>query len=167
MQYEVMIYWSPDDQAYVAEAPDLQYCAADGRTRSEALQNLQVVIGEWLATARRAWSTDPEGEREQEDRPLTPGSLMWVLAPHGQRIFNFAHAGCGARASFGDFSSLLVRNESLEVDFAVVDDDPHRRRSSCRKLLEQRVEVDRTIHRLAQPVIALRFRQYFDPVDDA
>lgn len=50
-KYEVIIYWSDEDQAYVAEVPELSGCAADGRTYREALANVEVVIEEWVETA--------------------------------------------------------------------------------------------------------------------
>ena len=51
-KYEVIIYWSEDDGAFVAEAPELPGCMADGKTHREALANLEVIIDEWIATAR-------------------------------------------------------------------------------------------------------------------
>lgn len=50
-KYEVIIYWSEEDQAFVAEVPELPGCAADGKTYSEALSNVEVVIQEWIETA--------------------------------------------------------------------------------------------------------------------
>jgi predicted RNase H-like HicB family nuclease len=52
-KYEVIIYWSEEDHAYVAEVPELSGCAADGRTYSDALKNVEVVVGEWIETARQ------------------------------------------------------------------------------------------------------------------
>lgn len=53
MRYELIIYWSEADQRFLAEVPELPGCMADGETYEEALSNAQVVIGEWLETARR------------------------------------------------------------------------------------------------------------------
>ena len=50
-RYELIIYWREEDQAFVAEAPELPGCAADGRTYREALANVEVVIDEWIETA--------------------------------------------------------------------------------------------------------------------
>ena len=50
-KYEVIIYWSDDDQAFVAEVPELPGCAADGKTHHEALANVEVIITEWIETA--------------------------------------------------------------------------------------------------------------------
>lgn len=52
IKYEVIIYWSHDDQSFIAEAPELPVCAADGTTYQEALTNLEVVIQEWIETAK-------------------------------------------------------------------------------------------------------------------
>jgi predicted RNase H-like HicB family nuclease len=51
-KYEVIIYWSEDDQAFIAEVPELPGCAADGKTHRDALRNVEVIILEWLETAR-------------------------------------------------------------------------------------------------------------------
>jgi predicted RNase H-like HicB family nuclease len=50
--YELIIYWSEEDQAFIAEAPELAGCAADGTTYSEAVANVEVVIREWIETAK-------------------------------------------------------------------------------------------------------------------
>ena len=49
--YEVIIYWSADDQAFIAEAPELPGCMADGATYQGALASLEVVMQEWIETA--------------------------------------------------------------------------------------------------------------------
>lgn len=51
-RYEIIIYWSDEDEAYVAEVPELAGCAADGTTYKQALSNAEVVIREWIETAR-------------------------------------------------------------------------------------------------------------------
>jgi predicted RNase H-like HicB family nuclease len=51
-KYEVILYWSDEDEAFIAEVPELAGCAADGTTRQEALSNVETVIAAWLETAR-------------------------------------------------------------------------------------------------------------------
>lgn len=51
-KYEVIIYWSKDDQAFIAEVPELSGCAADGATYQEALANVETVIQKWIETAK-------------------------------------------------------------------------------------------------------------------
>ncbi len=51
-KYEVIIYWSQEDQAFIAEVPELPGCAADGETYRDALANAEIVVREWLETAR-------------------------------------------------------------------------------------------------------------------
>lgn len=51
-KYELIIYWSEDDQAFIAEVPELPGCAADGATYAEVVENVQVVIDEWIETAK-------------------------------------------------------------------------------------------------------------------
>jgi len=59
-KYEVIIYWSEEDQAFIAEVPELPGCAADGKTYREALDNVEVVIQEWIETAKEAGRQIPE-----------------------------------------------------------------------------------------------------------
>jgi predicted RNase H-like HicB family nuclease len=51
-RYEIIIYWSEADRAFVAEVPELPGCAADGATYREALAAAEAVIAEWIETAR-------------------------------------------------------------------------------------------------------------------
>lgn len=51
-KYEIIIFWSEDDKAYVAEVPELAGCMADGETYFEALKNAEIIIGEWIETAK-------------------------------------------------------------------------------------------------------------------
>ena len=59
-KYEIILYWSGEDDAFIAEVPELAGCAADGRTRQEALANAEVIIEEWLETARELKRPIPE-----------------------------------------------------------------------------------------------------------
>ncbi len=51
-RYEMIIFWSDEDECYVVEVPELPGCMADGKTYEEAIENAQVVISEWIETAR-------------------------------------------------------------------------------------------------------------------
>ena len=59
-KYEIIIYWSKDDKAFIAEAPELPGCMADGKTHQEALANIDTIIGEWIETATSLNRTIPE-----------------------------------------------------------------------------------------------------------
>ncbi len=67
-KYEVIIYWSKEDQSFIAEVPELPGCAADGATYREALSNVEVIIQEWIETA------------QEEGRPIPKpkGRLMFA-----------------------------------------------------------------------------------------
>jgi predicted RNase H-like HicB family nuclease len=58
-KYEVIIYWNQEDEAFIAEVPELSGCAADGKTYREALTNVEIVIQEWIATAKELGPTVP------------------------------------------------------------------------------------------------------------
>ena len=51
-KYEIIIYWSDDDSAFIAEVPELAGCMADGATYRDALTHVEVIIEEWVATAK-------------------------------------------------------------------------------------------------------------------
>lgn len=67
-RYEVIIYWSPEDAAFIAEVPELPGCAADGATYHDALANLEVIIREWVETA----------QAEGRPIPAPKGRLMFA-----------------------------------------------------------------------------------------
>jgi predicted RNase H-like HicB family nuclease len=60
IKYELIIYWSEADQAFIVEVPELPGCMADGETYQEAVQNVEVVIQEWIDTARELGRSIPE-----------------------------------------------------------------------------------------------------------
>ncbi|MCD8192328.1 MAG: type II toxin-antitoxin system HicB family antitoxin [Oscillospiraceae bacterium] len=59
-KYEIILYWSHEDNAYIAEVPELAGCMADGATTLEAVENVERVIGEWIETATELGRTIPE-----------------------------------------------------------------------------------------------------------
>lgn len=60
MKYEIILYWSEADHAYLAEVPELPGCMADGPSAKEALHNVELVAQEWLETARELGRPIPE-----------------------------------------------------------------------------------------------------------
>lgn len=59
IKYEIILYWSQADETFIAEVPELPGCAADGTTYQEAVANVEVVIEEWIETARGLGRTIP------------------------------------------------------------------------------------------------------------
>lgn len=59
-KYEIVIYWSVEDNAYIAEVPELPGCMADGQTYAEALANAETIIQEWIDTARELGRAIPQ-----------------------------------------------------------------------------------------------------------
>ncbi len=59
-KYEILIYWSAEDRAYIAEVPELSGCMADGSSYKEALENAETIIAEWIETAKSLGRAIPE-----------------------------------------------------------------------------------------------------------
>ena len=59
-KYEVIVWWSEKDQAYIAEVPELSGCMSDGGTYEDALKNVQLIISEWIETAKELGREIPE-----------------------------------------------------------------------------------------------------------
>ena len=59
-RYEIIIFWSDEDNAFIAEVPELPGCMADGETYQEALSNAQQIIQEWLSTAKELGRIVPQ-----------------------------------------------------------------------------------------------------------
>ena len=60
IKYEVIIYWSEEDEAFIAEVPELPGCMADGTTAQEALSNVELIAQEWIEIARELGRSIPE-----------------------------------------------------------------------------------------------------------
>src|SRR5207237_9902144 len=72
IKYSMILYWSDEDQMFIAEVPELPGCAADGSTYQEAVANAEVVIREWTETARELGRLIPA----QHGRLLDGGPLV-------------------------------------------------------------------------------------------
>ena len=59
-RYELVIYWSKDDDSFVVEVPELPGCMSDGKTYQEAVASAETVIAEWIETARELGRPIPE-----------------------------------------------------------------------------------------------------------
>lgn len=62
IKYELIIYYSDEDKAFIVEVPELPGCMADGQTYQEALANAETVIQEWIETARELGRPIPEAK---------------------------------------------------------------------------------------------------------
>ena len=68
IKYELIIYWSESDSAFIVEVPELPGCMADGQTYIEAVTNVEVIIQEWLETAQALG----------RDIPIPKGRLLYA-----------------------------------------------------------------------------------------
>ena len=59
-KYEIILYWSEEDRAFIAEVPELPGCAADGETYQQAIANVEVVIHQWIETAKELGRPIPQ-----------------------------------------------------------------------------------------------------------
>ena len=59
-RYEIIVYWSEEDEAFIAEVPELPGCAADGATYQEAIRNAEIIIKEWIETAKELGRPIPQ-----------------------------------------------------------------------------------------------------------
>lgn len=60
IKYELIIYWSDEDDSFIVEVPELPGCLADGETYEQAVADAQQVIEEWIETARELGRPIPE-----------------------------------------------------------------------------------------------------------
>jgi predicted RNase H-like HicB family nuclease len=84
-RYEIIIYWSEDDGAFIAEVPELPGCMADGATYEEALANVNLVVQEWIETASELGRSVPEpkgrlmfAQKGESEVPM-PRLRPWTL----------------------------------------------------------------------------------------
>ena len=61
-KYEIIIYWSEEDKAYIAEVPELPGCMSDGNTYQDALANAELIIQEWIETAKELGRPIPQSK---------------------------------------------------------------------------------------------------------
>jgi predicted RNase H-like HicB family nuclease len=64
VKYKVVIYWSPEDEAYIAEVPELAGCIADGATYLEAISNVQIIMERWIQTATELGRPIPQPQEK-------------------------------------------------------------------------------------------------------
>jgi predicted RNase H-like HicB family nuclease len=60
IKYEMIIYWSDEDNAFIVEVPELPGCVADGHTYQEAVAKAEIIIQEWIETAKELGRSIPE-----------------------------------------------------------------------------------------------------------
>ena len=60
IRYEMIVYWSGEDQAFIVEVPELPGCMADGETYQAAIANAERIVQEWIETARELGRPIPE-----------------------------------------------------------------------------------------------------------
>jgi predicted RNase H-like HicB family nuclease len=61
-KYEIIVYWSEEDQAFIAEVPELPGCMADGADYQEAISNAEIIIQEWIETAKELGRSIPKAK---------------------------------------------------------------------------------------------------------
>ncbi|MBF0109941.1 MAG: type II toxin-antitoxin system HicB family antitoxin [Magnetococcales bacterium] len=70
-RYEIIMYWSDEDQSFIAEAPELPGCMADGPTRQQAMEKIEQIMEEWIETATSLGRAIPEPKGVTVHPPLT------------------------------------------------------------------------------------------------
>jgi len=117
---KVIIYWSEEDQAFIAEVPELPGCAADGKTHREALANVEVVIKEWIETATEPGRPipQPKGRLVFAWRPESEAcSPSCICPPAG--AFRVVNSGCVPHKKwfFGPFFGFDLGSFALKNQF--------------------------------------------------
>ncbi len=58
-KYEIILFWSYEDNIFIAEVPELPGCMADGLTHEDAIENVELVVKEWIETAEKLGRSIP------------------------------------------------------------------------------------------------------------
>lgn len=77
-KYSVQIEWSEEDKAFIASVPELPGCKADGESAEQALQELDVVIGEWIETAKQAGRKIPQPLTSEQYEQMRLAFKKWL-----------------------------------------------------------------------------------------
>src|SRR5262249_21754726 len=145
IRYEIILYWSQEDQAFIAEVPELPGCAADGATYQEAVANAEVVIREWIETAKELSRPIPEprgrlkyARAAAEPQPASPRRHPPVdaqgLARHERRLIageikhRVGHVLGHAPALHRDQDEILVLLRRRHLLVPLHRDPPRRHR---------------------------------------
>jgi len=59
-KYELIVYWSDEDDSFIAEVPELAGCMADGNSYSDVVKNVEIVINQWIETAKELGREIPQ-----------------------------------------------------------------------------------------------------------
>lgn len=90
LHYEIILYWSQEDQEFIAEVLELPGCAADGETYQEALQNVKIIMQEWIEIAQALGGWWITCLRFAPNAPQqNPVEDMWLQAKRLIRKFYF------------------------------------------------------------------------------
>jgi predicted RNase H-like HicB family nuclease len=89
LRYEIDLYWSAEDEAFLAEVVELAGCKADGATYEEALEKVKVIMQEWLDTARQLRRPIPVPRGRQIKQSLNANELTALLAEIESHLVGF------------------------------------------------------------------------------
>ena len=87
--YDIKLRWSEKDQRYIAEVPELPGCFADGKTPEEAVRNAEVVIAEWVETAKMCGREIPENVGFRDDKDSDMRKLIQRLSKVEDAYYGF------------------------------------------------------------------------------
>lgn len=114
LRYEIILHWSQEDRAFIAEVPELPGCAADGETYQEALQNVEVIMQEWIETAQEPGYQINNGieKRPHTDFSGTTSRFRWWNQRFNQFIL-FKSQIAGVCFSHNSYGTADLRTSSI------------------------------------------------------